>query len=160
MREIQLTQGKVALIDDADYERVIAFAWYAAKSVTKNFVQWYAQTKINGKTAYLHRFLMGAGPGAQVDHRDHDGLNNVRGNLRICGQAQNNANARFPRAASGFRGVYLNKTRGHHFAAINIGGVMRFLGRFDRPEDAARRYDEAAQEAYGEFATLNFREAA
>ncbi len=160
MKQIALTAGKTALVDDEDYDRAMTLNWHAHKSVTKNHVQWYASARIDGKTIYLHRFLLCAPEGMQVDHRDHDGLNNCRSNLRLCTQTQNNGNKRSRVGVSGFRGVCFYPPCGTWQARISISNKSKTLGFRRTPEEAARLYDMAARDHFGEFATLNFPEGA
>jgi len=103
---------------------------------------------------YLHRVIMAADDGVKVDHRDRDGLNNRRSNLRIATLSQNNANSFRPANRAGFRGVVAVGKKWR--AQIRRDGARVYLGLYETPEDAARTYDRAAREAHGEFATLNF----
>lgn len=123
---------------------------------------YYAYTQVKGRTIYLHRFIMDAPKGVQVDHRDGDGLNNLRGNLRFATQTLNNANRAY-RGTTGFRGVVLT-SGGRYRAAIfhreNGRRTIKNLGTYEAAEEAARAYDDAALERFGEFARLNFPEAA
>lgn len=160
MKEIQLTQGKVALVDDEDYERVTgAGKWYAAKN--SNGKGWYAQ-RVSGpkprKTIQLHRFLLNE-PIQEVDHRNGDGLDCRRRNLRIAGIVGNRQNrGKRSTNTSGFKGVFFQA--GKWRARLGLGprgSVTRLsLGMFDTREGAARAYDAAAREHHGEFAHLNF----
>lgn len=108
---------------------------------------------VNGER-YLHRILLGARPDQEVDHIDGNTLDNRRENLRICTRQENAAARKFPRGTSGFRGVSYHC--GKWQASIRVDGTLVYLGRFDSAEDAARQYDDAALEAFGNFAKLNF----
>jgi len=135
------------MIDAKDAERVLAFKWCAHESRGK----WYARRRQGGREIKLHRFLMDAPSGVEVDHIDGDGLNNRRSNLRLSSHAQNSANQRRPKNnTSGYKGV--GRLEGRWYACI--GGT--YLGWYDLPEVAARAYDTAARERFGEFAALNF----
>ncbi|HUR07040.1 MAG TPA: HNH endonuclease, partial [Nonomuraea sp.] len=104
----------------------------------------------------LHRLLCNAQPGQQVDHRNGDGLDNRRSNLRLCTRSQNIGNARTPRTnTSGYKGVYFERARGLWCAEIWFNMRKRRLGRFADPKDAARAYNAAALEQWGEFARIN-----
>lgn len=165
VREIPLSRGKVALVDDEDFEALSRHRWYAHRIPRKNGPpSFYAARSItrtiNGKPknkqVLMHRVLM---PGVvQVDHRDGDGLNNVRSNLRPATNSQNAANRRrkLTTASSRFRGVSWDKKRNRWEAHIKVNQRKRHLGLFDREEDAARAYDAAASESFREFAVLNF----
>lgn len=158
VREIRLTQGKVALVDDSDAERVDrAGTWVAIESTTCPG-RWYAyRTEYCPKrTVYLHRFIMGAPKGLQVDHADGDGLNCRRNNLRLATRSQNCANAKKRRDAktSQFKGVTF--VCGRWQAQITVDGKQCRLGRFYSEEEAARTYDDAAERHFGVFARPNF----
>ena len=159
MKEIPLTQGKIALVDDADYEWLNQRKWHAANN---HGWGWYAERKgacdSNGKrhTILMHRVITGAGLGQQVDHKDRDGLNNQRANLRLCTASQNHANQkRCAGCSSRFKGVTWNKREGKWRARIGVHGERIFLGRFDDEVLAALAYNKAATEHFGEFARPN-----
>ena len=152
--EIPLTQGKVALIDDEDFERVSQFKWWIAKRRDGKF---YARREMNGKSIFLHRFLMDAPPGMEVDHKNGDGLNCQRYNMRLATRAGNSKNQnKHSNNTSGFKGVCFDKKRGKYRAKICADGVHHHLGFYDDPVDAARTYDAAARKLHGDFAALNF----
>jgi hypothetical protein len=150
MRTILLTQGKSAIVDDADYGYVSEVKWHAAKNVVAGKEHWYAAAKIGGRTVRLHQYIMRPPAGMMVDHRNGNGLDNRRENLRVCTNQQNSAN-RAPRRdnPTGYKGV---KFMGRRWRA-QIGRTV--LGLFDTPEAAAKAYDSAASSLYGEFARLN-----
>jgi hypothetical protein len=160
MAEVLLSNGMAALIDDADLHLIDGLTWCAANTKTKNSDRWYAMAwnKGRGGSVYMHRLVMGAEKGQYVDHIDGNSLNNYRANLRFCTLAQNNGNARWATGSSGFRGVHATRS-GKWSARIAVMSREIRLGTFKRPEDAAMAYDKAALEYFGEFATLNFREA-
>jgi hypothetical protein len=148
---IPLTQGQVAVVDFADYPKVAGFHWYAARY--KN--TFYAQAHVGSKrrTLRMHCLLLGL-PGA--DHKDGDGLNNRRRNLRPAKGNQNNANVHAVRAASGFKGVHWHKHRGKWVAKIRVNRRLHHLGYFVDSSEGALAYDAAAREAFGSYACLNF----
>ncbi len=158
MKEINLTQGKVALVDDEDYEKVSQFKWFAIRQRH----HWYAgrsipdKTKKSGqRTVLLHQFLLPGG--RRVDHRDGNGLNNLCGNLRAATGEQNGANCKRSLAnSSGFKGVSWNPVAKRWRADIRPQRRHIFLGHFETPESAAKAYDTAAVENFGAFARLNF----
>lgn len=152
MREIPLTRGKVAQIDDGDWERVAPYSWVAGKRGRT----WYAQANINGTLWYLHRWIMGLTGG--VDHRDRNGLNNQRDNLRPASWSQNQANRIKSEGdfSSSYKGVSWDPQTEKWRASANIAGRAKNLGRYIFAHEAALAYDRAAIEEWGEFACLNF----
>ena len=152
VRHIPLTRGKYAVIDAADYERVAQLTWYA--SIAGNRV--YARSSIDGRSIFLHRFLTNAPKGMVVDHIDHDGLNDRQGNLRICTFQQNLYNSRPYGKTSRFKGVCWDKAGRRWVVYIRHNGRSRFVGQFTDEVEAARAYDRAAVELFGEYAYLNF----
>ena len=158
MKEITLTQRKIALVDDCDYEWLSQRNWAAFKD--RNI--WYAMTNIRDATGHfrsitMHRLILGATKGMKVDHRDGNGLNNQRHNLRAATNHQNLCNRGAPsNNTSGFKGVSWHKRRNKWQANIGINYKKKYLGLFDSAIDAACAYDAAARELHGEFAKLNF----
>lgn len=162
MREIQLTQGKVTLVDDDDYAALQGFNWYA---YTNNRGHWYAVYATGPaharKTHSMHRIILDAPTGLLVDHKDGDGLNNQRCNLRLATRSQNVRNRRKPNAlTSTFKGVSWYKPLGKWLSRIMVERRAVHLGYFLSEIEAARAYDEAALRLHGEFANPNFRDAA
>lgn len=152
MREVFLTQGKVALVDDSDYLAVNTFTWYAHKRGRC----FYAARKSLGKTLSLHNILM---PGVgRVDHKNGNGLDNQRHNLRPATARQNQQASLRKRlnVSSNYRGVSWNTEHTKWTAQIQVNGVVKFLGRFQQEKDAALAYDAAARMFFGEFAAPNF----
>lgn len=153
------TKGYVTLVDDEDAHMVQTARWCAHKN-GKNKQKVYVQGKVrvDGRlvNVYLHRWLLDAPSGMDVDHINGDPLDNRRNNLRLATRAQNCANT--PPRAGEFKGVHWHPYAGRWCARMNDGQKNRSLGYFTNPEDAARAYDAAAWEAFGEFAFLNFPE--
>jgi hypothetical protein len=161
MKQVFLVHGRgVAVVDDKDYERVLAAGpWYFKPQKSLSSVRQYAIRIIvvGGKktTQALHRFLMGVtDPKVEVDHDDHDGLNNCKYNLRVCPEPHaNDANRLKTWGRSKFKGVVWDANKWQ--AQITVNQVRYRLGRFVVEEDAARAYDKAALEKFGEFALTN-----
>jgi len=157
MREIPLTQGKVAIVDDEDYEYLNQFKWTAG--LMHNI--WYAvcHIHVNGKdkTIYMHTVILGTPKGMQSDHKNGDGLDNRRENLRICTHTQNLHNQRkqIGPTSSRFKGVSWNNKRRRWAAQISPYRQHIVLGFFNFEIDAAKAYNKAAIEHFGEFARLN-----
>lgn len=149
MKEIKLTKNKVALVDDADYECLNQVKWYAFKTGNT----YYAARRFNKKVLLMHRVIMNAETGLEVDHKDHYGLNNQRSNLRICTRKQNRQN-QTPFGKSKYLGVSI---KGKYIqAAINVNGKRLHLGYFKTEEEAAIAFDVAAKKYRGDFAYQNF----
>lgn len=160
MKEIQLTKGYVALVDDADYERLALFKWHARVNKARTLI--YAQRTVRygprqldrHRVIHMHHEVLGVSCG--VDHRDNNGLNNQRYNLRSATQSQNMANSRRRLGTSSrFRGVCWFKKNRKWLAAVRKDGIKHYLGSFVDEMDAARAYDVKARELHGEFAKLN-----
>jgi AP2 domain/HNH endonuclease len=154
MPEIPLTKGFIALVDEEDFDLVSQMRWYAHADRRNNV---YARSRTHNQTGiYMHRLILGAAKGDEVDHHNHNGLDNRRSNLRLCSRTQNNGNARLQRHnTSGFKGVSFNKPRNRWQAYINFEGKKISLGYFDSPRHAALKYNAAASEYFGEFANVN-----
>lgn len=152
-KEIPLTQGKVAIVDASDYDWLMQFKWHAQKKSDK----WYAGRAQGRNISFLmHREILDAPQGWLVDHKDGNGLNNTRNNIRLCTYAQNNFNTASYKGGSLYKGVHRFK-RGWR-AQIRKGGKQYSLGVYSTEEAAARAYDAAAKKMHGEFAYLNFPE--
>jgi hypothetical protein len=148
MKEITLTQGKVALVSDKDYRRLSQWKWYAYRTTGG---LWYAR---RGKRpqVHMHTEILG-GP---TDHSNGDGLDNRRSNLRRATKAQNGRNRKLnSNSTSGYKGVSWNKGRQRWSAQIRVDGKQIYLGLFTDPAEAASVYDEAAVRYHGEYARTN-----
>jgi hypothetical protein len=166
VKEIPLTKGYVALVDDEDFERVSAFKWQALElSRTDGSKRVYGYRcpptpdRKSSVAVFLHRFILNAPKGVYVDHRDHDGLNCTRSNIRLCTQSQNMGNLRRSNTnTSGYKGVSFDKRAGRYRAQISRKNRTVFIGYSDDPIFAAHMYDAAARHLHGSFALTNFQE--
>ena len=163
MRRIPLTQGQFALVDDEDFKTIAAYNWFAKwNRGTQSFYAYrsdYSRGPI-AITVRMHRLIAGAtgdGRSQHVDHRNKDTLDNRRANLRICSVTQNGGNSkkRSDGVTSAFKGVGRYKSRCLWVARIQISGKRRCLGYFAEEAGAARAYDAAALQHFGEFACTN-----
>lgn len=164
-REIPISRGMVAKVSPEDFDRVSAFSW---NSRLDSGI-WYAVRElpaiagVRGRGRIrMHRFILGlTDPSEFVDHKDGDGLNNTRENLRRATCAENARNIRKPAhgLTSGFKGVSWHPRAKKFQATIRFERQNHYLGLFLDPTDAARAYDIEARRLHGEFARLNFPEA-
>ena len=152
---IPLTQDKFAIVDAEDYEWLNQYKWYASRNENGDY---YAKRMERGtrRQIIMHRVITEAPPGLLVDHRNHNGLDNRRSNLRICTKAENVRN-QLPRGGtSRYKGVSWSKSNKKYAATIRCNKQRFHLGWFDDEIAAAKAYDEKARELFGEFAYLNF----
>ena len=157
MKQIVLTQGKVALVDDNDFEYLNQFRWYfspygyAARS----------KKKVGGKypeghTSLMHREIMEIKSKSDVDHINGDKLDNRKSNLRLATRSQNMINKDVTkRSVSGLKGVYWFARDKKWISTIVVNYKTIFLGYFKSKEKAARSYKEAAIKYFGEYAYGN-----
>lgn len=151
MKTIPLAHGKVALVDDEDFERVNQFKWYADKP---RYI-WYAVRREGRTKIKLHQFIF---PGYKlIDHKNRDGLDCRKENLRPATNSQNAANMRIHQGASScFRGVSWHSPLKLWRTQICYEKIRLHLGYYEFEEDAAHVYDYAARIYFGEFARINF----
>lgn len=163
MREISLSRGLVAVIDDRFYDEISKYSWSAKPSPYSFYaVRSEHYTLADGRRrcrhTQMHRSILelsGVAPGRRVDHRDGNGLNNQLSNLRPADAAKNNYNSRLRKDnSSGYKGVRLTRN-GNWEARIRHNRRLISLGRFVSPELAAVAYDRAAIELFGDFALTN-----
>ena len=155
MIKIKLTQNQTALIDDEDYEVISKYNWYTRK--TKNTFYAVAHTYKNNKRTIvqMHRIIMNPEPKEEVDHINHHGLDNRRGNLRVCSRQQNQFNKLPNNKTSRYKGVCWHKRKKKWQATIGLENKQKWIGYFSNEVEAARAYDQVALKYFGEFAYLN-----
>lgn len=152
MKQIPLTQGKTALVDDEDYDFLMQWKWTFSNGYA------YRLKTINGKGKkfWLHRMVNKTPDGLFTDHINGNRLDCRKGNLRDCTYSQNNKNAATRKDnKSGFRGVYWEKGMKAWRCVIQSNGKRETLGFYENPEEAAIVYNENASRLHGEFARLN-----
>lgn len=154
MKQIELSQGKFALVDDDDYEYINKFKWYAMKC--KNTFYAVRHQTICGKKTLemMHRVILNANKPYVVDHKSGDGLDNTKNNIRICTQKQNLQNKKSSGACK-FKGVSYDKSRSKWMAQIKYDGKKKTIGRFSTETQAAIAYNLYASHNFGEYAKLN-----
>jgi len=161
MKEIALTQGKVAIVDDEDYEGLNQWMWYAHACRKK----WYACRTLHKDgeiiTLRMHRLILNTPDNKETDHINGNGLDNRRCNLRICNDTENCRNSKMRTGAksSSFKGLDWFRHQKKWRVRISVDKKSIFLGYFNDEGEAANAYDEAAKKYHGEFANLNFKEA-
>jgi hypothetical protein len=154
MKLIKLTRGKFAKVDDADYEWLNQWKWCTKKSWNTFYAR--RQTIINGKkkTIIMHRLIMNTPSDLQVDHIDHDGLNNQRNNLRNCTNQQNSLNRNSYKSSPKYLGVrYCDKGKNKGLFTAHIRPYLH-LGFFKTKEEAMTAYNNMAIKLFGQFANI------
>jgi hypothetical protein len=160
MKTINLTQGQVALVDDEDYDFLMQWKWYATRGRRECFYAVRNRTKTNKGRGLIkmHREIMQTPNELEVDHIDHNGLNNQRYNLRNCTKKENGKNLS-AWGSSIYLGVSFDRRKKvkQVRAQICVERKSISLGYYLTEEDAARAYDKGAKLYFGEFANLNFK---
>lgn len=155
VNKIELSRGKYAIVDPEYVELLNKFNWSLSYNRAGNE---YAITNMNGIRVKMHRFIMGVtDPSILVDHKNRNGLDNRKHNLRLCDKLKNAANSKPINKTSAYKGVSFDNYSKKWVARIKFEGKQLNLGRYDDEEDAARAYDAKAKEVFGEFAYLNFK---
>ena len=155
--KIKLKDGTEILIDDEDYELVSQYKWHKVKYQTRYYIQTHVYILGKRNTTLLHRVIMKAKKGQQVDHINHNGFDNRKENLRFCSYKQNQQNRKQNYGKSPYKGEAWNSKYNKWKAHIGVDNKQIFLGYFGSEIEAAQEYDKKAEELFGEFAYLNFR---
>ena len=142
------------LVDDEDYVELMKHKWHI-KMCAK---QRYAVRKHNRKALYMHREITTTPKGVLIDHKNGNGLDNRKQNLRNCTKQENARNTgKISNNKSGYKGVSWAKKANLWRAQIQTGEGVKYLGCFFCLIKAAKAYDTAARKYHGEFANTNFK---
>ena len=157
MKEIELTQGYIALVDDEDYKRVNNFKWHIKRCLNTIYATGWVGRSGRKKKTSMHRYIMGLSlyNKKKIDHTDHNGLNNQKSNLKICTQFENMKNQISNKGVSRYKGVRWHKREKKWYSQIMSDNVRIHLGVFADERLAAEAYNLAAVKYHGEFAKLN-----
>lgn len=149
MKKIPLTQGKYALVDDEDFNRVNQYKWYLLGNG-------YAKRIVNGKIIAMHRFILNASKGQQIDHINCKKLDNRKSNLRFCNNFQNLQNrSKNRKSISKYKGVTWYKNPKKWGSRITFYRKNLFIGLFNNEIEAALAYNDASKKYHGKFAYPN-----
>ena len=160
MKEIKITQNKVVLVDDSDFEWLNQWKWQWKSGDRSIFGYAHRTQRIKGTKSKLHikmhRLIMQAKEGQFIDHKNGNGLDNRRSNLRLCTLSQNNQN--FPLSISnksGYKGVSWHKGAKRWRVTIKLEKKQKSLGYYHDLKKAAIAYNKGAKQYFGEFARIN-----
>lgn len=159
VKEIALTQGKVAIVDDADFDQLSKWKWSTHCNRREGIAYFYAVRREGDRLIRMHHIVLGVEGRILVDHvQPANTLDNRRTNLRVASISQNAQNQRkqLRPTSSKFKGVSWHRGSRKWRAVIGFKGKLISLGLFHSEQDAARAYDRAAVERFGEFARPNF----
>jgi len=157
-RRIRLSRGQYAIVDVEDFDKLNKYKWYAIPKRDTFYAKRYGVKNGRQTTIAMHQQIMGFPPDCFIDHKNHNGLDNRKENLRIATPAQNACNTRkmSKPCSSKYKGVSYDSDKNLWRAYITYNGKRIYLGRFDNEADAAKAYDAAAKLYFGRFASLNF----
>lgn len=155
-RRIPLTQGQYSKVDVDNFYRFIKHKWQACRDGDSFYVRRTVYDKGKQTTLHMHRIVLNAPKGLQVDHINGDTTDNRRANLRLANSSQNCCNRHIPSRTSKYKGVYYERSENRYRVCIMKNGKRISIGRFKDEIEAARAYDSAALKYHKEFAKLNF----
>ena len=160
---VALTKGYTAIIDASDVHLVNGQNWFSsirlrADKTVRTVYAMSNTTRHKGKQTrlLLHRVIVGTQNGFEVDHRDGDGLNNCRANLRLATREQNARNRTLQsNNSSSVKGVRLNTEKTKWRASIRVCGILKNLGSYDTLDEAAEAYAKASSAMHGDFGRVS-----
>jgi|SRR3990167_679890 len=153
MKQIPLTKGKFAIVDDEDFPRVNKYKWCYDHEYARAYIGGGRQNPVY---VYLHRLVLNCTPGQMIDHKNRNKLDCRKINLRTCSKSQNAVNSFLRKDnTSGFRGVSYHNLEHKYKAKIVVNQKVIHLGTFSDPIEAAMAFNKAAKSYRGEFAVLN-----
>lgn len=159
-RRIPLTQGKYAIVDPEDFERLSKHKWHLQRTNQTFYAVRRAKgrERTKGQVVFMHRSIMSPPEGMSIDHINNNGLDNRKANLRLATAAQNARNRRKMalKTSSKYKGVSYHAGQRKWCASIRVNGQYKYFGLFQNEIDAARAYDKAAKKYHKDFAALNF----
>lgn len=157
MKQIELTQGKVAIVNDEDFESLSKRSWYAVKGKTTFYAVSSVTVNKRQVRIWMHREILKPLKSQIVDHKNHNGCDNRRENLRTCSINQNCRNQRIWKKAksSKYKGVHFHKRDNVWTAYIHLNGKHIHIGSYQNEIEAAIAYNQKAVSLFGEFAYLN-----
>lgn len=143
------------VIDNEDFNKIKNYKWRLYYDKNKN-LKYVLTTDKNKKTLFLHRYIMNCPNNMIIDHKNHNGLDNQKNNLRICNYINNNRNKKkCKNSTSKYKGVYWNKYHKKWEVSIKNKNEKKFLGYFNNEKEAAKKYNNYAILHYNEYAYLN-----
>lgn len=156
-REIDLSQGLRAIVDDDDFDWLSQMRWCAHREGRQIYA--WSYKNVDGRQTYLkmHRIILNAPQCAVVDHVNGNGLDNRRENIRLATRTENCANrGKTVSGTSKYKGVHWSSRRNRWIAQIKKNRVGKYIGSFSTEVEAAQNYDMAARILFGGFARMNF----
>lgn len=155
MKYINLSRGYRAIVDDIDFERINKWKWYVMPTKSTPYAIRFSGSSTKRKAILMHREILGISDSkVKIDHKNHNGLDNQKSNLRPASNSQNRANSKIKIHSSQYKGVHWSQNR--WYASISENGRCKYLGSFISEIEAATIYDKEALRIFGEFANVNF----